>query len=103
MAAFRKGASFAECGALLAFGLLGGCATPDLQPFAEQTARLATAVSGEQREIALKLEEVIQLYGEACRQRDERKKQVARLPVRASDARDSERSQAGGRRAQGAA
>jgi len=51
----------------LACGLLAGCATPDLRPFSEETARLATAASGEQRHIALKFDQVIELYDEACR------------------------------------
>ena len=47
---------------------IAGCATPNLQPFGEQTARLADAISGEQRQITLKFERVIDLYGEACKQ-----------------------------------
>jgi hypothetical protein len=51
----------------LACACLVGCATPNLQPFAEQTTRLAEAVSGEQRQIVLKFEQVIELYDEACK------------------------------------
>ena len=47
-------------------GLMAGCATPNLQPFAEQTARLAGAVSGEHTQIALRLDHVIELSAEAC-------------------------------------
>jgi hypothetical protein len=50
----------------IAIALLAGCATPDLRPFAEQTARLAEAVAGEQRQIALKYVRVIDLNDEAC-------------------------------------
>lgn len=53
----------------LTFALLAGCATPDLRPFADETARLATAVSGEQRQIALKFDQVVALYDEACTKR----------------------------------
>ena len=51
----------------IAIALLAGCATPDLRPFAGQTARLAEAVAGEQREITLKFERVIDLNDEACK------------------------------------
>jgi hypothetical protein len=47
---------------------LAGCATPNLQPFAQETARLADALSGEQRQIAAKFQEVIDLYKKACDQ-----------------------------------
>jgi hypothetical protein len=50
----------------LAAACIAGCATPNLKPFAEQTARLAQAVAGEQREVSLKFAQVIDLYKEAC-------------------------------------
>ncbi len=66
----------ARRGVLAACALaLAGCATPNLQPFAQETARLAEAISGEQRAIAAKFEEVIQLNDTAC----ERDKSAERL------------------------
>ncbi len=59
---------------------LAGCATPNLQPFAEQTSRLAQAVAGEQRQIALKYEQVIELYDEACKQAGRGPKPPAESP-----------------------
>lgn len=46
---------------------LTACATPDLKPFSDQTAALATAVAGEQRQIAVKYEQIIELYEQACK------------------------------------
>jgi hypothetical protein len=60
----------------LATALLAGCATPDLQPFADETARLAGAVAEEQRQIALQFERVIELNEQACG----KEKAAARLP-----------------------
>jgi hypothetical protein len=57
---------------------IAGCATPNLQPFAQQTARLADAVSGEQRQIASKFETVVDLYGKAC----ERESEQVKIKVR---------------------
>lgn len=51
---------------LFAACCLAGCATPNLQPFADQTVRLAGAVSGEQREVSLKFKQVVELYDQAC-------------------------------------
>jgi hypothetical protein len=52
--------------AALAAAGIAGCATPNLQPFADHTAALATAVSGEQWQISLKLAQVADLWKEAC-------------------------------------
>jgi hypothetical protein len=61
-------ASFAKLRLILAAVIpaVAGCATPNVQPFAEQTARLAEALSGEHRQIAAKFEQVVDLYGKAC-------------------------------------
>jgi hypothetical protein len=53
--------------AVVLAALVAGCATPNLTPFADQTAALAGAIEGEQREVALKFAQVIQLYEDACR------------------------------------
>lgn len=53
--------------AAAAVATITGCATPNLQPFAEQTAALAQAVEGEQREVSLKFSQVIKLYEETCK------------------------------------
>lgn len=88
---------YAAAIAVLATGLLCGCATPNLQPFADQTARLAEAVSGEQRQIALKFEQVIELYDEACKKAKRNKqdtlpcKQKQEREVQAGDYAESRR------------
>ena len=42
----------------LSLSLLAGCATPDLRPFATETARLGAAISAEQAEVGLHLARV---------------------------------------------
>lgn len=50
----------------LAAFFVAGCATPNLQPFAEQTSRLAAAVSGEHQQIDTRLHQITELYDVIC-------------------------------------
>ena len=67
---------FTPFAASAAVALLAGCATPDLQPFADETARLAVAVAQEQRQISARFERVVELNEQLC----EKEQSAARLP-----------------------
>ena len=57
---------FTPIAALAALALLAGCATPDLQPFADETAPLAAAVAQEQRQISARFGRVVELNEQFC-------------------------------------
>jgi hypothetical protein len=77
---YRRHVILAACALALA-----GCATPNVQPFAEQTAALATAVSGEQKRIAVKYEQVVDLYSEACKRAGKRAQPKSNAPAKEPD------------------
>lgn len=55
--------------------LLTGCATPDLKPFAEETAALGSALSAEHVEVAGKFDQIV----DKARSRDPRDSRLTRL------------------------
>jgi hypothetical protein len=49
---------------LLLVFVVSACATPRIQPFAEQTVNLASAINAEQNQVSAKFEELIEISGE---------------------------------------
>lgn len=59
---------------------IAGCATPNMQPFADHTALLANAVSAEQREISVKFDQLTIVLHEACETANRAKRHGQEFP-----------------------